>query len=198
MSEEVKLREKIQELESTIRTLREDLIHDSLTGLKTRKFFEEEVGLYLRVMEDQHGTKRKEWFNFKNMSIVLLDIDHFKNINDTYGHQVGDEVLRKVAETIEQGLRDADIAARWGGEEIALVLVGANEEEAGRKAERIRKSIEMLTFENPQDLKVSVSLGVTEAEANITLDEMVKRADEALYKAKETGRNKVVSYGELG
>src|SRR5687767_13355791 len=117
---------RISELESQVHGLERDLIHDPLTGLKTRAFFEEELAVYLAVItQNEHG-KRKEWFGFKNISIIFFDIDHFKKVNDTYGHDSGDAVLRQVAKTIQASLRTGDTPARWGGEEIIASLLGAN------------------------------------------------------------------------
>lgn len=188
---------KVEALEAQVHSLEKDLIHDSLTGLKTRAFFEEEARVYLDSILNSKEGQRKEWFGFRNLSLLFLDIDHFKNINDTYGHAVGDVVLRTVAETIQKGLRQGDTASRWGGEEMAVVLLGANEADAMHKAEDIRHSIEALSFAEQPDLKVTISSGVASAEANISLETLVKRADDALYKAKETGRNKVVAFSSL-
>jgi len=189
--------EKVKALELEVHSLEKDLIHDSLTALKTRAFFEEEAKVYLDSILNSKEGKRKEWFGFKNLSFIFLDIDHFKKINDTYGHAVGDTVLKEVAQTIQKGLRQGDTASRWGGEEMVVLLLGANESDAVRKAEDIRRSVEALVFESNPELKVTISSGVASAEAGISLDELVKRADKALYKAKESGRNKVVAFLQL-
>ena len=186
---------RIVELETQIHDLEKDLIHDSLTGLKTRAFFEEELSIYLAIIEQNEQGKRREWFGFRNISIIFFDIDHFKNINDTYGHDIGDAVLRKVAETIQADLRTGDTISRWGGEEIVASLVGANEKDAVGKAEKIRQELESMSFPEAKDLKLTISAGVAASEKGMTLSELVKRADKALYDAKENGRNKVVAYG---
>ncbi len=186
---------RIAELETQVHNLERDLIHDSLTGLKTRAFFEEELEIYLAsVATNDHG-KRKEWFGFKNISVIFFDIDHFKNINDTYGHDVGDIVLKKVTETIQKNLRTGDTLARWGGEELVVSLLGADEKDAFSKAEEIRKKVENIVFPNRSDLKVTISSGVASLGKNMFLLELIKRADQALYTAKNSGRNKVVAYG---
>src|SRR3989338_7900063 len=115
---------RIAELEIQVHELEMDLIHDSLTKLKTRAFFEEELGAYLATLTGNEQGKRKEWFGFKNISFIFFDIDHFKSVNDTYGHDVGDMVLHKVAEIIQTSLRTGDTAARWGGEEMVVSLLG--------------------------------------------------------------------------
>lgn len=188
---------KVHALEAQVHSLEKDLIHDSLTLLKTRAFFEEEARVYLDSVLNVKEGQRKEWFGFRHLSFIFLDIDHFKNINDTYGHAVGDMVLKKVAETIQKGLRQGDTASRWGGEEMVVLLLGANESDAVHKAEDIRHSVEALVFTDHPDLKVTISSGVASAEEGLSLDALVKRADEALYSAKESGRNKVVAHSQL-
>lgn len=190
------LENRVAELEAQIHELEKDLIHDSLTGLKTRAFFEEEATVYLHAVANLEAGKRREWFGFKNLSFLFFDIDHFKKVNDTYGHAVGDEVLKEVALLINRSVREGDTVARWGGEEIVACLLGANEQDARDKAQSIRKSIERLTFTNDV-LNVTVSVGVASNWKGATLEELIKRADEALYKAKETGRNKVITFSEL-
>lgn len=187
---------RIAELESQVHGLERDLIHDPLTGLKTRAFFEEELAVYLEVITQNEQGKRKEWFGFRNTSIIFFDIDYFKNVNDTYGHSVGDTVLRKVAKTIGASLRTGDTLARWGGEEMVASLLGANEKDAVAKAEEIRIKVEALTFPEKPSLHLTISSGVASSEKGVSVTELVKRADQAVYKAKESGRNKVVAYGD--
>ena len=191
------LQKKIAELEQTIRVLKDDLIHDSLTGLKARRFLEHEGKIYFESAVGQDARRRLEWFGFKNVSFIMFDLDHFKNINDTHGHATGDGVLKAVATKIEDGIRRGDIAARWGGEEFAVILVGANETKAIAKAEKIRKEIERSSFNNLPGIKVTISAGVAGASSDINFEEMVKRADKALYAAKEGGRNQVVGWSEI-
>ena len=191
------LLKRIEYLESQVHELEKDLIHDGLTGLKTRAFFEEEASIYLDAIANVNAGKRRQWFGFKNLSFLFFDIDFFKKINDSHGHQVGDIVLRAVADTISENLRQGDTAARWGGEEMVAVLLGANEEDAKKKAEEVRKHIAGLSFNAAPDLSVSVSIGVASASGGIQCEHLVKQADEALYKAKESGRNCVVAYSEL-
>ncbi len=192
------LKAKIAELENQVHELEKDLIHDSLTGLKTRAFFEEETNTYLATISKAvEGGPRKNWFGFRNLSILFFDIDHFKKINDTYGHDVGDMVLKKVANKINKNVREGDTVARWGGEEMVASLLGANEEDAKDKAERIRKKIEQLEFEGKPDLKVTISIGIAKNFENSTAKDLLKNADLALYEAKRSGRNKVVAFSQL-
>jgi len=131
-----------------------------------------------------------------NCSLVLADIDHFKTVNDRYGHQKGDEILVCVAELITDQLRPYDIAARYGGEEFCLVLPETSLEEAVEVAERIRIKTENLQFSaESEGLKLTISFGVTcySGDLKETLDDLISRADKALYQAKEKGRNLVTA-----
>lgn len=197
MDETQKLKDQIASLEFQIHELEKDLIHDSLTGLRTRAFFEEETNIYLSAIVKVDEGKRKDWFGFKNLSVLFFDIDYFKSVNDTYGHDVGDMVLEKVAEVIKKSVREGDTVARWGGEEMVASLLGANETDAKNKAEDIRAKIEAYVFELKPELKVTISIGVASYTRGVDLHELIKNADKSLYKAKETGRNKVVAFSEL-
>ena len=197
ISEDKNLEKRVLELEAQVHGLEKDLIHDQLTGLKTRAFFEEELNIYLEVIAHNKEGERKEWFGFKNISIIFFDIDHFKSVNDTYGHDVGDKVLQKTAETIQESLRTGDTACRWGGEEMVVSLLGADEKDAVAKAEEIRSTIEAINFQEASSLRLTISSGVASSEQGLALSELVRRADKALYSAKHGGRNKVVKYSEI-
>src|SRR3989338_4969225 len=188
---------RIEELEKLVHNLEKDLIHDPLTRLKTRAF-EEELNVYLEIITNNKEGQRKEWFGFKNVSIIFFDIDHFKKVNDTYGHHIGDAVLSKVAETIQESLRAGDTVARWGGEEMVASLLGADARDAVAKANEIREKVTTLTFPEVPDLHLTISAGVTSSEKGVSLSELIKRADQALYQSKETGRNNVTAYGNKG
>ena len=196
-SKEVLLK-RIAELENEIHIREGDLIHDSLTGIKTRTFLEEELDIYIREISNAGASRRKQWFGFKNLSLLFIDIDNFKMINDTYGHPTGDAVLKEVAMAINQSVREGDTVARWGGEEIVVMLLGANEADAKEKAENIRKKIDKLNISSIQEHKVTLSIGVATLENGLTFKDLVTRSDKAMYKAKESGRNKVVTYSDLG
>lgn len=197
MDEIQKLKDYIADLKAEIQNLKKDLIHDSLTSLKTRKFFEDRAKIYLSNIEKVGEGKRRDWFGFRNLSLLFIDIDYFKKINDEYGHDTGDVVLKTVAETISKGVRGGDTVARWGGEEMLVLLLGANEEDAKEKADSIRKDVESVVFKDVSGLKVTVSIGVAEYQKGLLIDDLIKSADQALYKAKETGRNKVVVFSEI-
>ncbi|WP_413698482.1 GGDEF domain-containing protein [Psychromonas sp. KJ10-10] len=126
-------------------------------------------------------------------SLIMLDIDHFKNVNDTYGHPFGDKVIKKVADCIRENMRETDIAGRYGGEEFTLILIDTELENAKIVAERIRQSIENVAFDfEGTEVKVTSSFGVAQITGNIpNYKSWVKTADLGLYIAKDTGRNKV-------
>ncbi len=191
------LLEKIAELESKVHSLENELIHDKLTSAKTRGYFEEKSKEYLDFAGKVRDGKRRDWAGFRDISFLFFDIDHFKKINDTYGHDVGDKVLKEFASVVKNSLRVGDIFARWGGEEFVVILLGSNEMDSKVKADEIRKKVEDMTFDNPSELKITVSIGVAEFDGDITFENLIKNADNALYKAKDTGRNKVVVFSEI-
>jgi diguanylate cyclase (GGDEF)-like protein len=151
------------------------VITDNLTGLYNRKYLDDHMTLSLT--RDHHGT------------LLVIDIDHFKQINDTYGHQSGDNVLRQVARIIRENVRESDIAARWGGEEFAVYLPHVELNQGVQIAERIRKNVELKT--NP---KVTISCGISywdrSKDGKVTVESVFAIADEVLYEAKKAGRNK--------
>ena len=128
------------------------------------------------------------------LSVIALDIDHFKAVNDEHGHQFGDSVLVDIAVIFRQHSRDRDLIARFGGEEFVVLLPGADRAEAQSCAERIRRGVERHTVDTGDgfDVRVTVSIGVAEVDATIeSVKNAVNRADKALYKAKALGRNRV-------
>jgi len=135
----------------------------------------------------------------------MLDIDHFKRVNDKYGHQAGDKVLIEVVKRVKSKLRPYDVIGRYGGEEFVVGIFGADKEMGINKAEDLRRCIDEKEFEyNNMKLKISISLGVSyqkikDSKSDIPqlLDDLTKKADDALYRAKETGRNKVICIDEL-
>ncbi|ATF14705.1 sensor domain-containing diguanylate cyclase [Brevibacillus porteri] len=153
------------------------VITDNLTGLYTRRHLNERV----------RGSLQKDNYG----SLILIDIDYFKTVNDTFGHQVGDEVLIQVSNLIRHSIRDSDIAARWGGEELAVYLPRVDKNTAHSVAERIRECVEQET--SPQ---VTISCGLAkwsrEMDVNLSVEALFHQADIALYEAKNSGRNQVV------
>ncbi|MBD1582709.1 GGDEF domain-containing protein [Pseudoalteromonas sp. S16_S37] len=122
--------------------------------------------------------------------VVMADIDHFKQVNDLYGHEVGDEVIGRVAQCLSQHLNSADIAVRWGGEEFLLVLPNCSQPSAQKRLELIRQSIEAMNFDKGA-LQVTMSFGLATWQAHCDFEEVLKQADIALYKSKHKGRNTI-------
>lgn len=136
----------------------------------------------------------KRWMRSQNVSsLVMLDIDHFKMVNDTYGHTVGDEVIRHISKLIREHVRETDICGRYGGEEFTVLLADTSLKNAYVFAERLRRAVdESIVKYNDIDLKYTISLGISEIDTSIkTHSEWIECADAALYTSKETGRNKV-------
>jgi diguanylate cyclase (GGDEF)-like protein len=127
------------------------------------------------------------------IAALMVDVDHFKRINDTHGHAAGDEVLKQVARVLQESIRETDIPVRFGGEEFILFLVGASAFGMRDYAERIRSAIERHRFsiDSDQQIAVTVSLGAAMRHQQESLDELIRRADGALYRAKQAGRNRV-------
>jgi diguanylate cyclase (GGDEF)-like protein len=156
---------------------------DSLTGIKNRTAFDS------NFTRDVEYSRRKE----SELSLILIDIDYFKRINDNYGHIVGDDALRQVAQCVECTIRSSDALYRYGGEEFAIVLNGTDETGARLLAERIRLNVEKLRIESLKNLQITLSLGVAVLQGSESPDQLFKRADSALYRAKREGRNRVVA-----
>ena len=158
---------------------------DALTSLANRRALDE------RLDDEVDHAKRLG----TNVAFVIADIDDFKSINDSYGHQTGDEVLRRVARTFAEAVRELDLPGRYGGEEIALVLPGTNLTGARALAEKIRKSLEDLPLATPEGtpLQVTASFGAACFPAQSSVEDLVAAADAALYEAKRTGKNRVVT-----
>ncbi len=156
---------------------------DKLTGIMNRQAFDYFFKRLLAKRISQH----------RSISILLVDIDHFKQVNDHYGHGVGDIVLRHIANLIQQTVRHSDQACRWGGEEFVILLDDCNLDNALLRADTLRKKIESAKVRTKDDtIQITISCGVAEYKNNETLDMLINRADIALYQAKQQGRNQVV------
>ncbi|KAA9000602.1 diguanylate cyclase [Affinibrenneria salicis] len=156
---------------------------DKLTGLMNRQAFEDQ---FRRISPlTRHGQRQR--------SLLLLDVDHFKQVNDRDGHIAGDRVLQHIATLIQNSIRTSDQACRWGGEEFAILLEDCGEEAAFERAEALRVRIgESVTESDHRPIQVTISCGVAESFAQETLDALINRADVALYQAKQQGRNRSV------
>jgi len=161
-------------------------ITDSLTGLFNRRYF------YMILNNEIERARRYA----SNLSLVMMDVDHFKRVNDKFGHLAGDHVLHEVAEICMPILRQSDVMFRYGGEEFMILLPETSREEAANVAERIRQSIEETDFKTRKGtVKITTSIGVTEYSPDFSAaNTFIESADKALYKAKELGRNKVQIY----
>ena len=155
---------------------------DPLTGLANRRVFEEAIE---RAVAMARRTRRP-------LALLFIDGDHFKSVNDTFGHPFGDRVLRLLAETIRSQLRPYDLAARLGGEEFAVILPGASHDDAVRIAERLRVAVARESTRLRDGFEQTVSLATMER-GDLTADALVDRTDRALYCAKYAGRNRVVT-----
>lgn len=151
---------------------------DPLTGLRNRRFFKDSLAA---LLEDYARTGQP-------FSLLILDIDHFKRINDTYGHPVGDLVLASLAALLRTASGSADIAARFGGEEFVVLMPGADRASALKAAERYRDGVESASWEG---LRITISVGAATVSPSDTDESLVNRADQALYASKSGGRNRV-------
>ncbi len=161
-------------------------IIDGLTGLYNRRFFQQ-------TLEREFARSKR---HKTNLSLALFDIDHFKNINDNYGHQFGDKVLAEIAKIIKSSLRKTDYVTRYGGEEIIIVLPDTNIEQSIIPIERIREKIEQTDFKyKNKTIKVTISCGLSDVTKDVnSQEEFLSRADKSLYESKRTGRNKTTCF----
>lgn len=156
---------------------------DTLTGLMNRRSI-------LTALEHEQALRERKPHP---CAILLVDIDHFKRINDSYGHNMGDWALQAVADVLKAGIRDMDFVARWGGEEFLIILPFADTQTALPVAERLRTGIADLRIPTKdQEISLTATLGLTELQANEPADAAIQRADAALYKGKHDGRNQIV------
>lgn len=184
------LTERLAAMERETRALRERIqrerlqaLIDPLTGIPNRLAYAE------RIVQEEARRRR-----FKHpLSLVVWDVDHFKNINDRYGHQAGDNALKTIAGLLAKKIRETDFLARYGGEEFVLLMPGADREAAANVAEKLRQVVASASFRfRGQPVSITLSGGVAEFHGHDTAESVFARADEALYQAKEQGRNRIV------
>jgi diguanylate cyclase (GGDEF)-like protein len=187
---EKKVQVRTRQLELANKKLEEEKNHleitaitDDLTHLYNRRYIRD------RIQNAIGQAKRYD----QKLSVIMLDLDHFKEANDSYGHRIGDEVLRGTAQVFRETLREADLAGRYGGEEFLIILPQTDSIEAFAVAERIRSRFEQLKW-SVEGLNVTVSGGIAELDSqeNEQPDELIDRADKRLYLAKEAGRNRII------
>ncbi|HOO70166.1 MAG TPA: sensor domain-containing diguanylate cyclase [Spirochaetota bacterium] len=165
-------------------------IRDGLTKLFIRKYFRE------RLFEEWQRSRR----NSSSLTLAMLDIDHFKNVNDTYGHQAGDLVLKELSDILRTKCRSIDIPCRYGGEEFTIILPETSQEQARIFLERIRKTIESHSIDyHDKVIQVTMSVGFATVPELVPgdIDSFIEMADRALYHSKETGRNRITYHGEM-
>ena len=177
--------------ENRARLIAEEKLKNQNEQLEILAVTDRLTGLFNRIKLDQslqNEIKRFERYGHI-LSVIIMDIDYFKKINDTYGHQTGDEVLRKVSATLTANLRQVDIVGRWGGEEFLIICPETSLQYTIKIAEKLRDKINYSSFD--QNIKVTASFGVSEIAENESDSDIIQKADAALYKAKENGRNRV-------
>ena len=179
---EKQYKELAKELERKNISLSERVSIDNLTGIKNRYYFDE------RIKEEVDLAKRQK----VSFSLLLFDLDHFKLVNDNFGHDIGDKVLKRVTDAVSKIIRSYDIFARWGGEEFVVLMPNTTEAEAVLAAEKIRKAVEDII--HPDIEKITISIGIAIWEVDDDVDQIFVKADKALYTAKNQGRNRVIVY----
>lgn len=178
--------DKDAQIDQMIGKLEEQTTLDPLTGLKNRRYF-------AHIFHDEcaRSLRRQE-----TMTMLFLDIDHFKRVNDTHGHHLGDLALQATGDCVRKQCRPYDTVVRWGGEEFVILLRGTDEDAALYFAERIRQAIQD-GLGSSLPFSLTISIGLAQYQDNDTLERLTGRADKALYHAKQTGRNKVVPWSKL-
>ncbi len=170
-------------LDAAMQKLADLAMRDDLTGLYNRRYVMEVLGRQKALADRGHV----------GFTLCYCDLDHFKRVNDRFGHQRGDDVLREFGELADQVVRSVDFVSRFGGEEFLLVLVDADAEEAGRVASRLGERTRALEVDpRHPDYRLSVSVGIAEFRPGETIEDVIQRADRALYQAKSSGRDRVV------
>lgn len=178
---------KNEELNGLMVRIENDAMTDHLTGLANRRHMMQRIKAEASVIKRTNG---KALF-------ILADIDDFKMVNDTYGHDCGDSVIKGIADMLKSTMREEDVIARWGGEEFLLLLPGTDLEYGKAVAERIRKVVEVAPFcYQEKTIPVTLTLGVAELDQDLGVEASIKKADQALYKGKNRSKNCVVIYNE--
>jgi diguanylate cyclase len=182
--------QQIKSLRTSLSQAQETVLKDPLTGTGNRRQFDASMEKAIKDCE-QKATA---------LSLVMCDIDHFKRVNDSFGHQVGDELIKMFARVIDGGIRESDTVIRYGGEEFAIILPMTDQNAARAIAERIRRQFEskrLTVRETNQKVgQLTASFGVAQYQPGDSVDTLVQRADAKLYEAKSSGRNRVVAFGQ--
>lgn len=165
---------------------KERATRDGLTGVFNRQYF------FDRMTEEYY----KAVENSKSLSVIMFDVDKFKSINDNFGHLVGDQVLKSISNSVNQVIRDFDLFARYGGDEFIIGLPGTDIVAVNKVAIRISNNINQIVIENEEELKISCSIGTITLENEKNIEDLVDKADKALYSCKNNGGNCVVNYNQ--
>jgi len=187
---ELKIKERTEKLEHSKELLQDVAYRDNLTGIFNRHYLLEKSGSFF---------EESELLN-RPLSILLVDIDYFKKVNDLYGHLTGDNILKHFVKSIKTALRTDDLFSRYGGEEFILLLPNTSIDESLIVAEKLRLMIEQIPYQSDRintTISITISIGASQYEKGNTLEELIDKADSALYKAKEKGRNQVQSTNEV-
>lgn len=185
----------IENLEIEITRLKRLVYYDELAGILNRRGFNEEAGRLFKYIYSKHGLVVNRQSDRLQFSVIFIDIDNFKKVNDIYGHNEGDKVLKHTARIMKSILRENDIYARWGGEEFVVALPQANKETAVRVAEKLCNAFADSEIElGGRVEKVTMSVGIVMHSDETTLHQMIQKADQAMYKAKKNGKNQVVTF----
>ncbi len=180
-SQTISMRRELDQLRVQNRTLRRLIFTDPLTGLCNRIALEKAL--------------LPKWASFEEGAVIVLDLDRFKTVNDTYGHEMGDRILARFGELIRMNIREEDFAVRYGGEEFVVLACGVMSRDAAVIAERIRRATERFIF--PAGIRMTVSIGLA-AGSPPAWKELFPKADESLYAAKSAGRNRVICRDPIG
>jgi len=173
--------QSLKELEA----LKKEVYTDSITGIGNRKYAEIILANHYNAVYSSNDS----------LGLLFIDIDNFKSINDTYGHDIGDRILAMVSQSVKSGLRSLDTVARWGGEEFIVIIPNTTQEVLLTVSERVRIFVEKSwVTDNNKKVSVTISVGATLFKKKDSIKDMVNRADELMYKSKKSGKNKV-SYG---
>lgn len=193
----VSLQHKLTKAQQDVHTLQSQLAKitdlatiDELTGLYNRR------ALFSRLVEEHSRVERYK----ENFSLMIFDIDDFKQVNDTYGHQVGDAILKNLARFLKGNLRTSDFISRFGGEEFIAILPSTEMKKARQVAEKMRHMLGKKVFEDKKGevkIKITVSIGISQCTPGDTVDNLIKRADDALYMAKNNGKNAIFTETDL-
>ncbi|SMC19434.1 Diguanylate cyclase, GGDEF domain [Desulfacinum hydrothermale DSM 13146] len=180
-----RMKREVAQMEQKTKRLEKQALQDALTGVHNRRAFD------MRIQEEMYRYQRYGQI----FSLLIIDLDHFKKVNDSYGHATGDRCLKEVTRRMGLALRQSDYLARYGGEEFAVILPGTDGKKALRVAEKLRNIVDKTRFlYKGEPIPLSVSVGVTQVgEADTTVTDVFERADQALYRAKAQGRNRVES-----